>query len=132
MWGPELVCISICAVVFNSLQLNGLYPSRLLCLWDSPGNNTVVGHQALLQGIFLTQESNLHLLPFLPWQAGSSPLVPPGSPACITPHAIYLYQESYPGKGLSFENIMITKTRMLRLCPHRNMEVTLEKNPSKW
>ena len=28
---------------------------------DSPGNNTVVGCHALLQGIFLTQGSNLHL-----------------------------------------------------------------------
>ena len=36
--------------------------SRLLCPWDSPGKNTAVGCHALLQGIFLTQGSNLHLL----------------------------------------------------------------------
>ena len=39
-----------------------------------------VGCHALLQGIFLTQGSNLHLLYFLLWQAGSLPLVPPGKP----------------------------------------------------
>ena len=32
------------------------------CPWDSPGKNTEVGCHALLQGIFLTQELNLHLL----------------------------------------------------------------------
>ena len=35
---------------------------------------------ALLQGIFLTQGSNLHLLGFLQWQMGSLPLAPPGKP----------------------------------------------------
>ena len=55
-------------------------PSRLLCPWDSPGKNTGVGCYALLQGIFLTQGSNPHLLHLLHWQAGSLPLVPPGKP----------------------------------------------------
>ena len=36
-----------------------------LCPWDSPGKNTGVGCHALLQGIFLTQGLNLHLLQFL-------------------------------------------------------------------
>ena len=36
-------------------------PARLLCPWDSPGKNTGVGCHALLQGIFLTQGSNLGL-----------------------------------------------------------------------
>ena len=31
----------------------------LLCLWDSPGKNTGIGCHALLQRIFLTQESFL-------------------------------------------------------------------------
>ena len=34
-------------------------PARLLCPWDSPGKNTGVGCHFLLQGIFLTQGSNL-------------------------------------------------------------------------
>ena len=39
-----------------------LFVTRLLCPWGSPGKNTVVGCHALLQGIFPTQGSNLHLL----------------------------------------------------------------------
>ena len=38
------------------------------------------GCHFLLQGIFLTQESNLCLLCFLHWQAGSLPQVPLGKP----------------------------------------------------
>ena len=45
-------------------------PSRLLCPWDSPGKNTETGCYYLLQGIFLTQGSNLHLLCFLHWWVG--------------------------------------------------------------
>ena len=37
----------------------GLYPSRLLCLWDSPGKNTAGGCHALLQGIFPTQGTDI-------------------------------------------------------------------------
>ena len=40
----------------------GWYPSRLLCPWNSAGKKTGVGYQFLLQGISLTQESNLGLL----------------------------------------------------------------------
>ena len=54
-----------------------LQHTRLLCPCDSPGNNTGVGCHALLQGIFLTQESNPHLFYILHWQAGSLSLVPP-------------------------------------------------------
>ena len=38
---------------------------------DFPGKNTGVGCHALLQGIFQTQGSNLHLLYLLHWQVGS-------------------------------------------------------------
>ena len=31
-----------------SLQTHGLWPTRILCLWDSPGKNTGVGCHALL------------------------------------------------------------------------------------
>ena len=37
-------------------------PASLLCPWDFPGKNTRVGCHFLLQGIFLTQGSNLGLL----------------------------------------------------------------------
>ena len=58
----------------------GPQPARLLCPWDSLGKNTRVGCHAFLQGIFLTQGSNLRLLRLLHWQAGSLPLAPPGKP----------------------------------------------------
>ena len=43
-------------------------PARLLCPWDSLGENTGVGCHFLLQSIFPTQESNpglLHCRPIL-------------------------------------------------------------------
>ena len=58
-------------VMSNSFVTHGLEPSRLLCQWDSPGKNTGVGCYFLLQGIFPTQGSNLHLLH---QQADSLPL----------------------------------------------------------
>ena len=60
------------------LFANGLQPARLLGPWDSPGNNTGVGCHFLLQGIFLTQGSNLSLLH---WQVETLPLSPQESPA---------------------------------------------------
>ena len=43
--------------MFNSLQ-----PHELYSPWNSPGQNTAEGSHSLLQGIFLTQESNRGLL----------------------------------------------------------------------
>ena len=50
--------VHACSVVFDSLWPHRLYPTRLLCPWDSPGKNTGVGCHFHLQGIFLTQGSN--------------------------------------------------------------------------
>ena len=52
----------------DSLQPHGLYSP-----WNSPGQSTGVGSLPLLQGIFLTQESNPCLLHLLHWQADSLP-----------------------------------------------------------
>ena len=49
-------------VALTFLQPFGLWPSRLLCPQDFSGKNTEVGCHFFLQGIFLTQELNLHLL----------------------------------------------------------------------
>ena len=49
-------------------------PTRLLCLWNSPGKNTGVGCHFLLQWIFPVQRLNPHLLCLLHWQACSLPL----------------------------------------------------------
>ena len=58
-----LMCASpVTSVVSDSLCPYEQWPTRLLCPWDSPGKNTGVGCQALIQGIFPCQESNLHLL----------------------------------------------------------------------
>ena len=46
----------------NSLHRYGLQPIRLICPQDSPGKSTGVDCYALLQGIFLTQGSNLSLM----------------------------------------------------------------------
>ena len=53
---------------------------RLLCPWDFPGKNTGMSCHFLLQGIFLTQELNLHLLH---WQADSFPLSHQGSQSMV-------------------------------------------------
>ena len=71
-----------CSVVPNSLQPHGSQPTRLLCPWDSPGKNSGVSCHFLLQGIFPTQGSNLHLLC---WQVDSLPLSHPGSPESHLP-----------------------------------------------
>ena len=44
------VCLLSRSVMSNSLWPHGLQPSRLLCPWDSPGQNTGVGCHFLLQG----------------------------------------------------------------------------------
>ena len=46
-------------------------PFRPLCPWNFPGKNTGVCCPFLLQGIFPTQGSNLHLLHIPHWQADS-------------------------------------------------------------
>ena len=75
---------ALCANSLHSCRTlchpTGLEPTRLLCPWDSPGKNAGVDCHALLQGVFPSQGSNPHLLCLLHWQAGSSPLAPPGKP----------------------------------------------------
>ena len=56
---------------------NSLWPYGLFCPWDFPDKNTIVGCHFLLQGIFLTQGLNLHLLH---WQTDSLLLSHQGTP----------------------------------------------------
>ena len=60
----DLMCCAVLShsVMSNSLWPHGLQPARILCPWDSPGNNTGVGCQFHPQGIFPTQGSNPGLL----------------------------------------------------------------------
>ena len=59
---PRSSCCLVPKLCSNLLRLHGLQPARLLSPWDSPGKNIGVGCRFPLQGIFLTQGSNLHLL----------------------------------------------------------------------
>ena len=68
-----------CLVVSNSLRPHGLQPTRFLCPWNFSGKNAGVGCHFLLQGIFLTQGANSHLLGILHCQAESLPLSHLGS-----------------------------------------------------
>ena len=72
-----------CAKQLQSCPTLWTVAQQALCSWASPGKNPRVGCQALLQGIFPTQRSNLHLLCLLHWQAGSLPLEPPGKPIYV-------------------------------------------------
>ena len=73
-------CVHECSAVSSSLGPHGLQPARLLYPQSFPGKNTGVGCHFLLQGIFPTQGSNLHLLCLLHWQVDSLPLSHLGSP----------------------------------------------------
>ena len=74
---PKSACVHACLLSHLShvqpLQPYGLQPTRLPCLWDSSGKNTGVGWHVLLQGIFLTQRLNVHLLCLLHWHVSSFP-----------------------------------------------------------
>ena len=78
LWLCRRMCV--CSLMSDSLRLRGLQSMRLLCPWDVPGKNNGVGCHFLLQGLFLAQGSNLHLLHLLHWQADSLPLSHVGSP----------------------------------------------------
>ena len=71
---------AVYSVMSHSLQPHGLQPTILLSPWNFPGKNTGVGCHFLLQGIFLAQGSNPHLLCLLHWQADFLPLSYQGSP----------------------------------------------------
>ena len=63
-------------------------PARL-CPWDSPGKNAGAGYHALLQGIFLTQESTG--VPCVSCTAGKFfTTEPPGNPTLYLIHMKYL------------------------------------------
>ena len=73
--------VCVCAQSLSHVQ-----PTRFLCPWNFPCKNTGVGCHFLLQGIFLTKESNLSFLCLLHWQADSLPShlgTPPLSDTCF-------------------------------------------------
>ena len=71
-----------CGIVLNCILLFATpwtVAHQAPCLWNSPGKTTGVGCHFLLQGIFLIQGSNPHLLSLLHWQVDSLPLSHLGS-----------------------------------------------------
>src|SRR5574341_1318545 len=81
----------------DSVRPHRRQPARLPGPWNSPGKNTAVGCHFLLQGIFLSQGSNLGLLYLLHWQAGSLPSEPHGKPKKLKSVA---FGDGTKGKGL--------------------------------
>ena len=53
-----------------------------------------MGCHFILQGIFPTQGSNLHLLHLLHWQVGSLPLMPPGKLPRTYSQMVYKNEEA--------------------------------------
>ena len=53
------VCCQVASVVRDSVRPHGLQPTRLLCPWDSPGQNTGVGCHFLLQCMKVESESEV-------------------------------------------------------------------------
>ena len=45
-WGFSMCVCSVTSVISDSLRPHGLWSTRLLCPWDSPGKNTGVGCHA--------------------------------------------------------------------------------------
>ena len=69
-----LILDYLCGWSLSHVRLFATPWTRLLCPLNFPGKNTGVSFLFLLQGIFLTQGSNLQLLCLLYWQADSLPL----------------------------------------------------------
>ena len=107
---PDVICLHALSrsVMYDSLGPYGLWPARLLCPWDFPGKNTGVGCHALLQGIFLTQGSNPHLLCLLHWQTGSLPLAPLGKPLML-PKSLQKYRNPVPTSDACNQNSVLTR-----------------------
>ena len=62
LWLQTALWVICCSVTSDSLQLHGLWPTRLLRPWDFPSKNTGVGCHFLLQAIFRIWGSNPCLL----------------------------------------------------------------------
>ena len=125
------VCPALCDSKHGSPPGSSVYG-------DSLGKNTGVGCHAFIQGIFLIQGLNPHLLCLLHWQIGSLPLTPPENPyinihmcVCLHIHTQihkyikklsgvllqfsfqnrYIFTLHYPSCQLHIEILIITKRR---------------------
>ena len=101
-------------------------PTRLLCPWNSPGKNTAVGCHFLLQAIFPTQGSNLHLLCLLHLQVAS--LHPQGRVSVYALHPLSISLFIFmPWKlcslslQISLEDVSYTLPIILRYCEQEDL-----------
>ena len=72
-WAKMLSCVQLFATLW-------IMAHQVPLSMGFPGKKTGVNCHALLQGIFVTQGSNLCLLCLLHWQVGSLPLAPSRKP----------------------------------------------------
>ena len=72
------------SVLSNCMQPHGLQSARLFCSWDFLDKSTAVGCHFLLQGIFQTQGSNLHLFMSPALADGFLITAPPEKPLEVT------------------------------------------------
>ena len=101
--------VCACSVMCDSLQPHALQPVR-----NFPGKDTGMGCHSLLQGLFPTQGSNLHLLCLLHQQVdGFFTTVPPGKPIYYTYNMII------------FENILKKDCKKRKL--YMLLRVSMEK-----
>ena len=84
-------CLEHCAL-FRERPERTFY----VCLYQPLLERCAKSYYFLLQGIFLTQESDPHLFCLLHWQAGSLPLVPPGKLVVSIPGLVALLLLSLP------------------------------------
>ena len=96
----HVVCGS-CSIV-TLCDPHGLYPARLLCLWNSPGNSAGVGSCSLLQGFFPTLGSNsglahfrwiLHLLSHHPKAITIGNHSPQGAVPCLYSRSCFFFKK---------------------------------------
>ena len=115
----------MCSVALSCLTpwLHGLQPTRLICPWNVPGKNTIVGCHFLLQGIFQNQGANLHFLCLLHWQVDFFLLLSHlGSPQPIKSFCKQTIDSFFPMK----ENIAQLFTDILKLWWTSGLQPLLE------
>ena len=96
----------------DSSQPHRLQPTRFLCPWASLGKNSGVGDHFLLQGIFITEESNSCLLH---WQVDSLLLSHLGSPfKCMYGLYKFVRYLNYICQAMKNFSITITGTHILK------------------
>ena len=82
LWGTGLRCVNAKSLRSHLTLCDSIdcSPPGSSVHGDSPGKNTGVGCNALLQGIFPAQGLNLCLLHLMHWLVSSSPRASPGKP----------------------------------------------------